>query len=44
VAGAGIRERAAPLLHASGADGIVPGSLICNSADQAATHAWLKRL
>jgi ribulose-phosphate 3-epimerase len=40
----GIREHTVPLLRASGAEGIVPGSLVCASADPAATHAWLKQL
>ncbi len=44
VADGGIREQTVPLLRASGADGIVPGSLLCGSADLAATHSWLKSL
>jgi ribulose-phosphate 3-epimerase len=44
VADGGIREHTVPLLRASGADGIVPGSLVCGSADLGATHAWLKSL
>jgi ribulose-phosphate 3-epimerase len=44
VADGGIRELTVPLLRAAGAGGIVPGSLLCNSEDPAATHAWLKAL
>ncbi len=44
VADGGIRENTVPLLRAAGADGIVPGSLICGSADAAATWRWLKNL
>lgn len=44
VADGGIREHTVPLLRAAGADGIVPGSLLCNSENPAATHAWLKSL
>jgi len=44
VADGGIRENTAPLLRAAGVDGIVPGSLICGSADAAATWQWLKSL
>lgn len=40
----GIREETVPLLRASGADAIVPGSLICNAADPVATAAWLRTL
>lgn len=40
----GIREESVPLLRAAGADAIVPGSLICNAADPAATAAWLRSL
>jgi len=40
----GIRRETVPLLRASGADGIVPGSLICASADPVADAAWLKGL
>ncbi len=40
----GIREHTVPLLRASGAEGIVPGSLICKAEDIAATHARLKQL
>lgn len=44
VADGGIRPDTVPLLRASGAGGIVPGSLLCASPDPAATHAWLKSL
>lgn len=44
VADGGIREHTVPLLRAAGADGVVPGSLLCNSEDPAATYAWLKGL
>lgn len=44
VADGGIREESVPLLRAAGADAIVPGSLICNAADPAATAAWLRSL
>ncbi|QOY85721.1 ribulose-phosphate 3-epimerase [Paludibaculum fermentans] len=44
VADGGIRQETAPLLRASGADGLVPGSLICKSADLAAAAKWLKSL
>ncbi|WP_321473970.1 ribulose-phosphate 3-epimerase [uncultured Paludibaculum sp.] len=44
VADGGIRQETAPLLRASGADGIVPGSLLCKSADVAETAKWLKSL
>jgi ribulose-phosphate 3-epimerase len=44
VADGGIRQETVPLLRASGAGGIVPGSLICASPDAAATRAWLKGL
>jgi ribulose-phosphate 3-epimerase len=40
----GIREHTVPLLRDAGADGIVPGSLICGSGDVAGTRAWLKSL
>lgn len=40
----GIREETVPLLKAAGADGIVPGSLICNAPDLPARVAWLKSL
>ena len=40
----GIREETVPLLRAAGADAIVPGSLMCNAADLAATAAWLRSL
>jgi ribulose-phosphate 3-epimerase len=40
----GIREEAVPLLRAAGADAIVPGSLVCNAPDLAATTTWLKSL
>jgi ribulose-phosphate 3-epimerase len=44
LADGGIREETVPLLRASGAGGIVPGSLLCRAADPAAIHAWLKSL
>lgn len=40
----GIREETVPLLRAAGADAIVPGSLVCQAADLAATAKWLKSL
>jgi ribulose-phosphate 3-epimerase len=40
----GIREETIALLRAAGADAIVPGSLVCKSADLAGTAAWLKSL
>lgn len=40
----GIRETTVPLLRDSGAGVIVPGSLICNADDPAATAAWLRTL
>ena len=40
----GIRENTVPLLRAAGANAIVPGSLICNADDPAATAAWLRSL
>lgn len=44
VADGGIRQETAPLLRASGADGVVPGSLMCKAADLASTAQWLKSL
>jgi ribulose-phosphate 3-epimerase len=44
LADGGIREEAVPLLRASGAGGIVPGSLICKAQDPAAVFRWLKSL
>lgn len=40
----GIREHTVPQLRAAGADGIVPGSLICAAEDLSARAAWLKSL
>lgn len=40
----GIREETVPLMRAAGADAIVPGSLVCQAADLAATAKWLKSL
>ncbi len=40
----GIREHTVPLLREAGADGIVPGSLICSAEDLSARAAWLKSL
>jgi len=44
IADGGIRENTVPLLADAGATGIVPGSLVCNSEDLAATAAWLKSI
>jgi len=44
VADGGIRESTVALLKASGANGIVPGSLVCGSADLEGTWRWLKGL
>jgi ribulose-phosphate 3-epimerase len=44
VADGGIRDNTVPLLRASGADGIVPGSLICKAGDLEAAAAWLRSL
>lgn len=44
VADGGIRTETAPLLRASGADGLVPGSLLCAAEDPASTANWLKSL
>lgn len=40
----GIREHTVPLLRQAGAQGIVPGSLVCAAADVAARAAWLRSL
>jgi len=40
----GIRQETVPLLRASGAQGIVPGSLLCGAEDPQAVHQWLKSL
>lgn len=44
IADGGIRQHTVPLLRASGAEGVVPGSLLCSAPDPAAVHAWLKAL
>jgi ribulose-phosphate 3-epimerase len=44
LADGGIRQETVPLLRASGAQGIVPGSLLCSAEDPAAVHEWLKSL
>lgn len=44
MADGGIREETVPLLRASGAQGVVPGSLLCAAEDPAAMHGWLKSL
>jgi ribulose-phosphate 3-epimerase len=44
IADGGIRLHTVPLLRASGASAIVPGSLLCNSPDLPATHLHLKSL
>lgn len=44
VADGAIRDHTVPLLRDAGADGIVPGSLICASPDLGATVAWLRSL
>lgn len=44
LADGGIREDTVPLLRASGAQGIVPGSLLCAAPDPEAVHRWLKTL
>ncbi len=44
LADGGIRQETVPLLRASGAQGIVPGSLLCGAEDPAAVHEWLKSL
>lgn len=40
----GIREETAPQLREAGADGIVPGSLVCSARDLKARVEWLKSL
>jgi ribulose-phosphate 3-epimerase len=40
----GIRRETVPLLWAAGADGIVPGSLVCSSPDLDETVRWLNTL
>jgi len=40
----GIRRETAARLREAGADAIVPGSLVCQAEDLAATAAWLKSL
>lgn len=40
----GIREETVPQLRAAGADGIVPGSLVCAAPDLPARIAWLRSL
>jgi ribulose-phosphate 3-epimerase len=42
VADGAIRTHTVPALYAAGADAIVPGSLVFQSADLAATFAWLR--
>lgn len=44
VADGGIRPESVGLLRAAGADGIVPGSLMCGAADVGAMADWLRRL
>ncbi len=44
VADGGIRQETVPLLRASGAQGVVPGSLVCAASDPAGMHEWLKSL
>jgi ribulose-phosphate 3-epimerase len=44
VADGGIRQHTVPLLRGAGADGIVPGSLVCKAEDPSATAAWLRSL
>lgn len=44
MADGGIREETVPLLRASGAEAVVPGSLLCAAEDPAAVHEWLKSL
>lgn len=40
----GIREETVPVLREAGADGIVPGSLICGAPDLRSRVVWLKSL
>jgi ribulose-phosphate 3-epimerase len=42
VADGGIRTHTVDALHAAGADAIVPGSLVFQSADLGATFRWLR--
>ena len=42
VADGGIRIHTVPELHAAGADAVVPGSLVFQSADVQATFRWLR--
>jgi ribulose-phosphate 3-epimerase len=42
IADGAIREHTVPLLRDAGADGIVPGSLICASPDLEGTMRWLR--
>lgn len=44
LADGGIRRETVPLLRASGAQGIVPGSLLCAADSPAQVHEWLKSL
>jgi len=44
MADGGIRQETVPLLRASGAQGVVPGSLMCSAGDPAGVHQWLKSL
>jgi ribulose-phosphate 3-epimerase len=42
VADGGIRTHTVPALHAAGADAVVPGSLVFQSADLESTFRWLR--
>ncbi len=44
IADGGIRRETVPLLRASGAQGVVAGSLVCAAEDPAEVHEWLKSL
>ncbi len=44
IADGGIRPGTVPLLHAAGADAIVPGSLVFQSLNLPETFAWLQKL